>query len=142
MSFNDCMHLEKTTGNGLASCRLSPATDYICPYGSKEKAKDCCPKYFSPAMLYEDSTTYYDVEPSKEHPDNVNHPSHYVYGKYECIDVIYDILDGYEDPISAWLTGQIIKYMWRWPHKNGLEDLKKTQFYLNKLVEHEEQKNG
>ncbi len=73
--------------------------------------------------------------------DMVNHPSHYTQGKYECIDVIFDVLSQHKDSVSAWLTGQIIKYIWRWPFKNGGEDLKKTRFYLDKLIAYEESKN-
>ena len=75
-------------------------------------------------------------------PDMVNHPPHYTSGKYECIDVIYDVISQHKDPIAAWLTAQIIKYIWRWPLKNGVEDLKKIRFYLDRLIEHEESKNG
>lgn len=53
----------------------------------------------------------------------------------ECIDAIKAALECHEDPIGAWLTGQCIKYLWRWPLKNGLEDLKKCRFYLDRLIE-------
>ena len=35
-------------------------------------------------------------------------------------------------------TCQIIKYIWRWKKKNGLEDLKKTRWYLDRLIKHVE----
>lgn len=73
--------------------------------------------------------------------DPVNHPNHYTASKYECIDVIFDVLSFHTDSVSGWLTGQIIKYIWRWPLKNGVEDLKKIRFYLNRLIEYEENKN-
>lgn len=38
------------------------------------------------------------------------------------------------DPMRAWLTGQVLKYMWRWPLKNGKEDLRKARFYLDRLI--------
>lgn len=66
--------------------------------------------------------------------DNVNHPSHYTSGDIECIDAIKEAtkhLSGFE----GFLTGNCIKYLWRWKHKNGLEDLKKTIWYSNKLIE-------
>lgn len=71
--------------------------------------------------------------PVTTHHDAVVHPSHYNQGGIECMDAIEAALgmDGYK----AWLTGTIIKYMWRWQHKNGVEDLKKAQFYTNKLIE-------
>lgn len=66
--------------------------------------------------------------------DAVNHPAHYTRGGIECIDAIEAAttgLIGYE----AVLTGQIIKYIWRWKWKNGVEDLKKAEFYLKRLIE-------
>lgn len=74
-----------------------------------------------------------------EKEDMINNPAHYNHGKYECIDVIIDVIKNYNDPVAAWLVGQIMKYIWRWNLKNGLEDLKKAQFYLNKLIEHKEE---
>lgn len=67
--------------------------------------------------------------------DVVNHPSHYTAGGIECIDAIKAALECHEDPVGAWLTGQCIKYLWRWPLKNGLEDLKKCRFYLDRLID-------
>lgn len=40
-----------------------------------------------------------------------------------------------KDPMQAWLTGQVLKYMWRWPLKNGKEDLRKARFYLDRLID-------
>ena len=64
--------------------------------------------------------------------DNVNRPSHYRKGKVECIDAIKSATgDGYQ----FYLQGNIIKYMWRFNHKNGLEDLQKAQWYLSELIQ-------
>lgn len=38
-----------------------------------------------------------------------------------------------------YLEAQIIKYVGRWRDKNGIEDLKKAQHFLEKLIEHEEE---
>ena len=35
---------------------------------------------------------------------------------------------------EGWLRGNVFKYLWRYPHKNKLEDLRKAQFYLNRLI--------
>lgn len=72
--------------------------------------------------------------------DNVNHPAHYTAGGIECIDAIAAALTCQTDPMRAWLTGQVLKYMWRWPLKNGLEDLKKARFYLDRLIADVERK--
>lgn len=70
-----------------------------------------------------------------ERNDQVNHPAHYTAGGIECIDAIAAALTSQKDPMQAWLTGQIIKYLWRWPAKNGVEDLEKARFYLNRLID-------
>ena len=64
--------------------------------------------------------------------DNVNHPPHYTKDEIECIDAIRSATgEGYE----YYLQGNIIKYIWRYRHKNGVEDLKKAKWYLQKLIE-------
>lgn len=72
---------------------------------------------------------------SERADDPVNHPAHYTAGGVECIDAIQAALTCQTDPYAAWLTGQIIKYIWRWPMKNGAEDLRKAAFYLKKLID-------
>lgn len=68
--------------------------------------------------------------------DMVNHPSHYTSGGVECIDAITSALSSYEDSVDSWLVGQVIKYLWRAPLKGKYdEDIKKAQFYLNRLAE-------
>ena len=64
--------------------------------------------------------------------DNVNHPSHYNTGNIEVIDYIEDKLDYNE--FTGYLTGNIIKYISRYKHKNGIEDLQKAEWYLNYLI--------
>jgi hypothetical protein len=62
--------------------------------------------------------------------DMVNSPRHYNESGIECIDALEAMLgDGFE----SYLQGNIAKYLWRYKYKNGLEDLKKAQWYLNKL---------
>lgn len=64
--------------------------------------------------------------------DMVNSPPHYNAAGTECIDAIQAAtLDGFE----YYLQGNIMKYLWRYRYKNGNEDLKKAQWYLNKLLE-------
>lgn len=66
--------------------------------------------------------------------DNVDHPSHYTNGKIECIDALESATEGLQG-IEAVCTANAIKYLWRWKHKNGKEDLKKAIWYINKLIE-------
>ena len=55
---------------------------------------------------------------------------HYKQFKYETWDVILDWGLGY-------LDGNAVKYLSRWRHKNGIEDLKKARHYIDKLIETE-----
>lgn len=70
--------------------------------------------------------------------DNVNHPSHYTQGSIECIDAIAEATKHLRG-IEATDTGNILKYVWRWNNKNGLEDLRKARWYLNHLISHVEE---
>jgi len=70
--------------------------------------------------------------------DNVNHPSHYTQGSIECIDAIEESTKGLLG-IAAVCVANVIKYIWRYKFKNGIEDLKKARWYLDKLINHEEQ---
>ena len=75
------------------------------------------------------------VEQTRE-SDPVN-PSHYKQGGIECIEAIKAaLLDGFDD----YLVGNIIKYIWRRKWKNGIEDLKKARWYLDRLIQEEESK--
>jgi hypothetical protein len=64
--------------------------------------------------------------------DAVNSPSHYGQGNIECIDYIKDFLT--EEEYIGYLRGNIAKYLHRWRYKNGVEDLKKAQWYLAELI--------
>ena len=69
--------------------------------------------------------------------DPVNHPSHYCQGKVECIDALEAATTGLQG-IEAVCTANAIKYLWRHKHKNGVEDLKKAIFYIERLIQHYE----
>ncbi len=73
--------------------------------------------------------------------DKVNQPSHYTYGEIETIDYIEQVATIYPSK-QAPAVGNVIKYISRAPLKNGIEDLKKAQFYLNRLIEFEERSEG
>lgn len=68
--------------------------------------------------------------------NNVDHPLHYQSDKgVEVIDVMEAFTEGLEG-IEAVDTAQIIKYICRWKKKNGKEDLKKAEWYLQHLINH------
>ena len=68
----------------------------------------------------------------KEIMDMVNHPPHYNKAGIETIDAIMAATDG---GFEYYLQGNIIKYVWRYQYKNGVEDLEKALWYLKKLIE-------
>ena len=64
--------------------------------------------------------------------DMVNSPPHYNKYGVECIEAIQSATgEGYE----YYLQGNIIKYLWRYRYKNGVQDLEKAQWYLTRLIE-------
>lgn len=65
--------------------------------------------------------------------DMVNHPPHYTQGGVECIDAIKAATEGLNG-FEGYCTGNAIKYLWRWKHKSGVEDLKKADWYIRKLA--------
>jgi len=69
-----------------------------------------------------------------EKPDMVNSPEHYTQGNIECIDAIAEVVK-HLDGMEAMCTGNAIKYLWRWRHKNGVEDLKKAQWYIQRMID-------
>ena len=73
--------------------------------------------------------------------DPVKKPGHYTYGRFECIDIIEDILADASGP-EAFLIGNAIKYLWRFRHKNGTEDLEKARWYLDRAITRRRAMNG
>ena len=68
--------------------------------------------------------------------DMVNHPQHYISETgLETIDVIEAFTFDLKG-VEAVCTGNVLKYICRWKNKNGLEDLKKAQWYLERLINH------
>lgn len=66
--------------------------------------------------------------------DSVNHPSHYTAGKVECIDALEAATVNLSG-IEAVCTANAIKYLWRWKQKNGVEDLRKARWYLDRMIQ-------
>ena len=77
-----------------------------------------------------------DVEPDN---DMVNHPSHYTQGGIECIDALKAATVS-KTGIEAVCTANAIKYLWRYEEKNGVEDVKKARWYIDRLIK--ELENG
>ena len=65
---------------------------------------------------------------------DVDHPPHYTAGKIECIEAIEAATTGLEG-LEAVCTANVIKYVSRWKRKNGLQDLEKAKWYLDRLIQ-------
>ena len=71
--------------------------------------------------------------------DMVNHPSHYTQGGIECIDALKAATVS-KTGIDAVCTANAIKYLWRYEEKNGIEDVKKARWYIDRLIRELEEK--
>lgn len=65
-------------------------------------------------------------------PDMVNKPPHYNHAGIECIEAIEAALTPEE--FRGYCKGNNIKYTWREKYKNGDEDIKKANWYMNRLA--------
>ena len=69
---------------------------------------------------------------NKQLKEMVNHPDHYI-SKYECIDVMEEVFGS--QAVKDFCICNAFKYLWRYKKKNGIEDLKKARWYLDKEIE-------
>ena len=65
--------------------------------------------------------------------DMVNHPQHYTQGGIECIDALKAATVG-KRGIEAVCVANVIKYLWRYEEKNGIEDVCKAKWYIERLL--------
>lgn len=68
----------------------------------------------------------------EEKQDKVEHPPHYTTGTIETIEYIEDKLT--PEMLQGYFAGNIIKYVSRYRYKNGVEDLKKARWYLDRMI--------
>lgn len=115
--------------------------DYNLPDSSCDiTCKECWEKAVKDIKFKDDIEVVLPLEKApKGLTDNVNHPSHYTHGKIETIDKIEDVL-GLEG-FQAYCVGNAIKYLDRYKLKNGFEDIKKAEWYLNRLIKNMEGKD-
>jgi hypothetical protein len=64
--------------------------------------------------------------------DLINNPDHYTFWWIE----VWDFIIANKLSYFQW---NIIKYICRYPHKGGIEDLEKCQAYINRLIKHEKE---
>jgi len=76
----------------------------------------------------------YKLDGPRKMTDNVNGPAHYTSGTIECIVAIQAALGA---EFKGFLRGNVIKYLWRYQDKGGVEDLRKARWYLERLIKEE-----
>ena len=79
---------------------------------------------------------YYFAFCNEQPKEEINHPDRYAGGKYECIKVMVDVFGA--DAVKHFCILNAFKYVWRFEHKNGVEDIKKAIWYLNEYVKLDE----
>ena len=119
-------------------CRLRKPDDGSCRWNEfiDESTEDCyhfleglIGKPEQPEVNFVKAERNDEVEPTN---DAVQHPSHYTHGGIECIDAIKAGMTA--DGFCDYCKGIIIKYIWRWRDKGGVEDLRKASVYLDWLI--------
>jgi len=76
---------------------------------------------------------HYDLR-TPDMDEMVEKPPHYNYGSIECIEAIEESMT--PEAFRGYLKGNALKYLWRYERKgNALQDLKKAQWYLDRLVD-------
>lgn len=66
---------------------------------------------------------------------NAIKPDHYQNGKIDVIESLW--LSMSEEQFRGFMTGNVIKYVMRYPRKGGIEDLEKAREYIDRLIENE-----
>lgn len=95
---------------------------------------DTCSEYAS-AIDDVDNDLNGDPGVIETEKDNIN-PNHYKFGDMEAMPFIDAVTEfGEFQPVETPHVKDAIKYLIRYPRKNGLEDLKKAQWFINHLIE-------
>lgn len=74
------------------------------------------------------------MERYNETPAGPTNPQHYRNGDIECIDALASATVN-KPGIQAICVGNVIKYLWRYECKGGIEDVRKAHWYLERLLQ-------
>ena len=125
---NDGIGLINKINAVLAYCGKTPCSD--CALGNNSCVDD---KYTADDYIVAYDILFGNNEKPEKKTDNVNHPQHYTHGKYECIEVMTDIFG--PEAVKDFCICNAFKYLWRHKYKNGVEDIKKAKWYVDKYIE-------
>ena len=113
------------------------ALDKFC--GEQEDCSCCLLNKFSDVCNFNRwsddklAIAYEEVKMDGGSTDMVNHPKHYNQGGIECIDALKAATVG-KRGIEAVCVANVIKYLWRYEEKNGIEDVRKAKWYVERLL--------
>lgn len=134
---------EQTACRGCPCSTLIDAKHDNCDFDEfSEEDIDECLKIFEDAKLMKMSNADFAVEVAERiaqrelnaETDNVNHPQHYeLPGGIECIDVL--LATQGKESVQAFCLCNAIKYLYRHKRKNGIEDIRKARWYIEKYLE-------
>lgn len=77
----------------------------------------------------------YTDHPKKRKGDMIKHPDHYTFRGVEAIEVV-KIMTATATGVEAYLLGCAVKYLYRYPKKNGKQDLEKAEQCIRMLREY------
>jgi len=77
-----------------------------------------------------------EMSAQADQQSDVNKPSHYTQTNMECKEAIEGMLG--DHVVHAW-RANILKYIWRYQEKGGIQDLEKAQVYLGFLIQYEKE---
>lgn len=127
-------------GNQIYACKSVLTGDVVYTMGGfVREYTSSTPKYvvdkFDEVLETVDTD---ELAPSKEEDmvnkfDVVEKPAHYANRSIEVISYVKDNMT--EEMYKGYLEGNVLKYISRYKSKNGLEDLKKARYYLERLIE-------
>ena len=102
-------------------------------YSAAKNCEDCIKQWLINKAKKELTKTTKAILPVAK--DSVNHPGHYETGRFECIDVMLETQGN--EAVKGFCICNAFKYLYRHKRKNGVEDIKKAIWYLNKYIERE-----
>lgn len=103
-------------------------SEHYCKECRKQYACGCTSDLLMSCADFEPAI---ENESTEQNHDAVSHPAHYTSGGIECIDCIKAALG---ENFIGFLIGNVFKYCYRYRNKNGLEDLKKAAWYLDRAI--------
>lgn len=114
------------------------ASIYTCDYCETKLGELSCSSRLGGAFCStECADAYVDKHEKPSEQDAVNSPNHYTQGRFETIEIIEEITQGYSDGYVAYCVGNALKYLARAPfkHEEPTEDLAKARAYINFALE-------